>query len=121
MQEFLELKEQELSTFLDKMESSLHSRLFPEEYDHMYDSSSEAYSRQYEGKNPKQSQYIEEVNNQRIGYNVSPLGQDGMPIDNSSELYVRKLINEWLSKKTNRNNRENKKMNISSFFKNQIV
>ena len=49
----------------------LHAALFPEEYDHMYDSVSEAKDRQ-RGKNPMSAEYVEKTNTLRAQLGFTP-------------------------------------------------
>lgn len=49
----------------------LHAALFPEEYDHMYDSVSEAKDRQ-RGKNPMSAEYVEKTNTLRAKLGFTP-------------------------------------------------
>lgn len=49
----------------------LHAALFPEEYDHMYDSVSEAKDRQ-RGKNPMNAEYVEKTNTLRAQLGFTP-------------------------------------------------
>ena len=62
-----------------------HSNLFPEEYDCMYDSTSEAKARR-RGVNPMRESYQEEVNLRRLKLGVKPyMGNVGVEnIDTSS-------------------------------------
>jgi len=61
------------------------------------------------------------MDKKRKGIGVSKLGRNGLPIDNSSELFIEKIIFDYISqKKNNRNLEIKKKMNISTFFKNQL-
>lgn len=49
----------------------LHVALFPEEYDYVYDSISEAKARA-RGENPMNAEYIEKTNNRRVELGFSP-------------------------------------------------
>lgn len=62
-----------------------HAALFPEEYDHMYDSVSEAKDRQ-RGKNPMSSEYVEKTNTLRVqlGFKPFSVGPDAYNDDTYS-------------------------------------
>ena len=63
----------------------LHAALFPEEYDHMYDSASEAKDRQ-RGKNPMSAEYVEKTNTLRaqLGFTPFSVGPDAYNDDTYS-------------------------------------
>jgi hypothetical protein len=63
----------------------LHAALFPEEYDHMYDSVSEAKDRQ-RGKNPMSAEYVEKTNTLRaqVGFTPFSVGPDACNDDTYS-------------------------------------
>ena len=63
----------------------LHAALFPEEYDHMYDSVSEAKDRQ-RGKNPMSAEYVEKTNTLRaqLGFTQFSVGPDAYNDDTYS-------------------------------------
>jgi len=63
----------------------LHTALFPEEYDHMYDSVSEAKDRQ-RGKNPMSAEYVEKTNTLRaqVGFTPFSVGPDAYNDDTYS-------------------------------------
>jgi hypothetical protein len=63
----------------------LHTALFPEEYDHMYDSVSEAKDRQ-RGKNPMSAEYVEKTNTLRaqVGFKPFSVGPDAYNDDTYS-------------------------------------
>ena len=63
----------------------LHAALFPEEYDHMYDSVSEAKDRQ-RGKNPMSAEYVEKTNTLRaqVGFTPFSVGPDAYNDDTYS-------------------------------------
>ena len=62
---------------LQHLGRELHAALFPEEYDHMYDSVSEAKDRQ-RGKNPMSAEYVEKTNTLRaqVGFTPFSVGPD---------------------------------------------
>ena len=62
---------------------SIHKEMFPEEYDFMMDSISDAQDRR-RGINPMSAEYTAKVNARRSELGVTPLGENGMPTDNSS-------------------------------------
>jgi hypothetical protein len=63
----------------------LHAALFPEEYDHMYDSVSEAKDRQ-RGKNPMSAEYVEKTKTLRaqVGFTPFSVGPDACNDDTYS-------------------------------------
>lgn len=63
----------------------LHAALFPEEYDHMYDSVSEAKDRQ-RGKNPMSAEYVGKTNTLRaqVGFTPFSVGPDAYNDDTYS-------------------------------------
>lgn len=63
----------------------LHAALFPEEYDHMYDSVSEAKDRR-RGKNPMNAEYMEKTNTLRaqLGFTPFNVGPDAYNDDTYS-------------------------------------
>jgi hypothetical protein len=69
---------------LMKLARKIHSDLFPEEYDFMYDSYADAKSRNM-GENPMRKEYADKVNKRRAELGVPPLTENGMaPNDNNS-------------------------------------
>lgn len=78
-----ELQEFEQQRRFEALAKEIHFELFPEEYDHMMDSISDAKDRR-RGINPISADYTTKVNTRRDGLGVSPLGDNGMSIDNSS-------------------------------------
>ncbi|MCU7985589.1 hypothetical protein [Shewanella sp. SW24] len=56
---------------MDDHFKELHHTLFPEEYDFIYDSISDAYRRR-KGINPMSTEYQEEVDNRRLAMGVEP-------------------------------------------------
>ena len=67
---------------LQQIGRELHAELFPEEYDHMYDSASKAKDRQ-RGKNPMNAEYVEKTNTQRaqLGFRAFNVGPDASNAD----------------------------------------
>ncbi|WP_218598617.1 hypothetical protein [Polaribacter sp. NJDZ03] len=119
MNEIKEKYYKKLDNFFKEIEKSMHSELFEEEYVERYDSSSEAAGRK-NGVNPMNEEYILKAEKKREELGVSKLGANGLPSDNSSELYVKKILTDYLLQKQNNEKLEaKKKMNISSFFKEQ--
>lgn len=80
-----------------RLKRLIHGSIFPEEYDCMYDSISEAKDRQ-RGINPMAEEYTKKVNERRRQIGVSPLGQDGQAEDTSSSDYSDKIAQEKLTK-----------------------
>jgi hypothetical protein len=70
---------------LQHLGRELHAALFPEEYDHMYDSVSEAKDRQ-RGKNPMSAEYEEKTNTLRaqLGFTPFSVGPDAYNDDTYS-------------------------------------
>jgi len=70
---------------LQNLGRELHAALFPEEYDHMYDSVSEAKDRQ-RGKNPMSAEYVEKTNTLRaqLGFTPFSVGPDAYNDDTYS-------------------------------------
>lgn len=70
---------------LQNLGRELHAALFPEEYDHMYDSFSEAKDRQ-RGKNPMSAEYVEKTNTLRaqLGFTPFSVGPDAYDDDTYS-------------------------------------
>ena len=95
--EIEELDRQE--AYLEKVGSlanELHHKLFPEEYDHMYDSISDANDRS-RGICPMNPEYIKKVQARRAELGVDPLVANGLPVSNESYALCRKLAEERLS------------------------
>ncbi|KPQ01683.1 hypothetical protein [Marinobacter sp. HL-58] len=78
-----ELREFERKRHIKSLAEQIHHELFPEEYDFMMDSISDAKDRRL-GINPMSDDYTAKVNARREQLCVSPLGDNGMPTDNSS-------------------------------------
>lgn len=76
--------------------SVLHREMFPEEYDHIYDSIADASDRAH-GKNPMCREYPEEVNARRVGMGVAPLSENGMATSDESYHLCVKIIRERYS------------------------
>ena len=70
---------------LQQLGRELHAELFPEEYDHMYDSASEAKDRQ-RGKNPMNAKNVEKMNALRaqLGFTPFSVGPDAYNDDTYS-------------------------------------
>lgn len=70
---------------LQNLGRELHAALFPEEYDHMYDSVSEAKDRR-RGKNPMSAEYVEKTNTLRaqLGFTPFSVGPDAYNDDTYS-------------------------------------
>lgn len=78
-----ELQEFAQQRRIEALAKEIHFELFPEEYDHMMDSISDAKDRR-RGINPMSVDYTAKVNARREELAVSPLGANGMPTDISS-------------------------------------
>lgn len=57
-----------------QLQRELHAALFPEEYDHMYDSASEAKGRQ-QGISPMNAEYLEKTNARRAQLGFTPFNE----------------------------------------------
>lgn len=71
----------------------LQELLFKEEWDSLHDSSSDANKRA-SGQNPMDSAYTARINAKRESFKVTPLGENGMPQDDSSKEFCEKIITE---------------------------
>lgn len=85
----------ELQAQYEKLIYELHATMFPEEYDEMYDSCSEATERR-RGKNPMRDSYTQRVNDRRVKLGLSPLKENGLPIDS---VYSKQYCEQLLAKK----------------------
>ena len=81
--EILDRKEAELKK-IEKLARQIHIEKFPEEYDFMYDSISDANEREM-GKNPMSKEYIDRIKLKREAMGVSPLSESGMSISNDTK------------------------------------
>ena len=80
----------------------LHIKMFPEEYDHMYDSIADASDRA-RGISPMSNKYIEKMNRKRESLDVAPLDSLGMPTsDDSWQLCMQLIKKKKAKEKTNR-------------------
>lgn len=108
-----------IENLINSIQKEIHLDLFEEEYTERYDSTSESYNRD-QNINPMNSDYIKSIEKKRTLLGVSKLLPNGRPSDNSSEIYVRKMIYDYLMNKVKNDNLEIKaKHNISSFLKGQ--
>ena len=73
------------SEALQQLGRELHAALFPEEYDHIYDSASEAKDRQ-RGRNPINAEHVEKTNTLRaqLGFTPFKVGPDANNVDTYS-------------------------------------
>lgn len=71
-----------MNKYFDSVDS-LHRMLFSEEYDFMFDSTSDLNDRN-RGINPMNSDYQKKIAQKRALFEVSPLNEVGLAIDNSS-------------------------------------
>ena len=88
-------QEEAKAKLLQETTRKIHSELFSEEFDFMMDSISDV-KRRRNGENPMSTEYINEVNERRIKLGVSPLGKDGKPDDNFSEIYAFRKAKELI-------------------------
>lgn len=85
----LEMQEQ-----YESLVYELHTLIFPEEYDFMNDSSSEAQERR-RGKNPMSDEYIKRINTKREKLGLLPLNENGLPADREKSMeYCKKLLSK---------------------------
>lgn len=68
---------------VEDMAHKIHSAKFPEEYDFMADSISEAKKRR-KGKNPMSQEYIKKTCEKREKLGISQLSESGMPISDDT-------------------------------------
>lgn len=81
-----------LQTNFKSLVNELHVKLFPEEYDYVYDSGVDANARRL-GENPMSEEYVNKMNDKRVKLGFLPLTQDGYAQDSSKTLeYCKKLI-----------------------------
>lgn len=73
-----ELEELDRKRQIEALARGIHHELFPEEYDFMMDSISDAKDRR-RGINPMSEEYTERVNARRKELSVPPLGPNGLP------------------------------------------
>ncbi|WP_159021507.1 hypothetical protein [Formosa sp. L2A11] len=102
------------------MKIELHAEIFSEEFDYMYDSRLDAADRS-NGVSPMSEEYTAKINFKREKLGMSNLNSSGLPMDNSSEVYIENLILNHVLRTTKEFSNETKlknQMNISSFFKN---
>jgi hypothetical protein len=74
--EILDKKESELNK-IEKLAHKIHIEKYPEEYDFMYDSISDANERSM-GINPMSQEYIDRINAKKAALGVSKLSESGM-------------------------------------------
>ncbi|MDX1472469.1 MAG: hypothetical protein R3213_13305 [Flavobacteriaceae bacterium] len=80
----------------DALAKELHLQFFPEEYDYMMDSLLDSKERR-QRKNPMTAEYVEQVNNRRREFGISPLATNGLPTDNRSWEYAKREARRRLS------------------------
>ena len=71
----------------------LQELLFKEEWDALHDSSFDANKRA-SGQNPMDAEYTARINAKRESFGVSPLGENGIPQDESSKEFCERIITE---------------------------
>lgn len=89
-----------IDMLLPRVKQITHGSIFPEEYDYIYDSISDAKDRR-RGVNPMSEEYTDKVNERRRQLGISPLGKNGEAIDGGSGEYAEKIAQEKLSKAKN--------------------
>ncbi|MBG22742.1 MAG: hypothetical protein CMF22_04695 [Idiomarinaceae bacterium] len=82
---------------MPKLEQIMHGSIFPEEYDYIYDSISDAKDRR-RGINPMSEEYTSKVNERRRKLGISPLGENGQATDGSSHKYAKKAAQKQFPK-----------------------
>ena len=81
-----------LQNQFENLTNELHVKLFPEEFDFMLDSNSDAH-RRAQGINPMSEEYINEMNEKRIKLGFLHLTQNGYAQDsNKTKEYCKQLI-----------------------------
>ena len=78
----VDLKEAREKALAD-LTRKIHAEWFPEEYDFMMDSISDANGRK-RGINPMSQDYIDRTNSRRETFGVEPLSENGMAVTNKS-------------------------------------
>jgi hypothetical protein len=68
-----------------------HIELFPEEYDHMFDSFSDARERQ-KGRNPTNPKDIARINESRVKMGFEPLSERGYAVNQDTYRYVEQRL-----------------------------
>ena len=76
---------------MEKLVRSLHAKLFPEEYDFMFDSHSDSADRK-SGKNPTTEEHQRLVSLRRNEMGFQPLASNGMPSNNETTEFVRETL-----------------------------
>lgn len=95
-EKYFQQKESELPSEVrlhKKRVDRLQKLLFKEERDFMFDSASEAKERA-SGQNPMDATYTDRVNAKRESFRVTPLGENGMPQDDSAKEFCERIITE---------------------------
>lgn len=88
-----------LQDSFDHLVNKLHTALFPEEYDFIYDEIADSQQRQ-KGENPMHQDYIEKANAKRVKLGFLPLTQNGYAQDgDATKIYCKKLITRELEYK----------------------
>ncbi|MGX5914807.1 hypothetical protein ACR0ST_08765 [Aliidiomarina sp. Khilg15.8] len=77
------MKKYRCQAIVDILTNAYQAHHFPEEFDYVYDSSSDAKDRR-QGQNPMAKEYNEKVNARRQRMGVAPLGGDGIPTNDES-------------------------------------
>jgi 5'(3')-deoxyribonucleotidase len=85
-----------LRVYIDGLAASLHSELFPEEYDFVFDSTADSTDRE-RSKNPISKTYLDTVNLRRETNTVTPLDSKGLPQDNTSKIHCYQLISNFIN------------------------
>lgn len=83
---------QNIQSSFESLVNELHVKLFPEEFDFIYDSNVDSI-RRARGENPMSEEYIKRMNDKRVKLGFLPLSEDGYPIDSEkTKEYCIKLI-----------------------------
>jgi len=93
-------RQDKMDAKIKKLASLLHGRLFPEEYDFMSDSSSDAYDRK-RGINPMSEAYIKKVAERRRVMGFSPLSSGGKTTENDTLEFCLSVARGALSSENN--------------------
>ena len=84
---------QSSATSFSEQTKELHRALFGEEWDFMADSGVDSKSRS-RGHNPMRQEYRDRVAQKREAFGVSPLAENGMPVDDSATRFCEEVVRQ---------------------------
>jgi hypothetical protein len=84
-------RQDKIDAQIKKLASLLHGRLFPEEYDFMSDSISDAKDRK-KGINPMSEEYIKKMDNKRQALGFLPILSSGHAVENETLEFCLKFV-----------------------------